>query len=254
MGWLIDAFKWLGDGENWQGTDGVAHRLVEHVWLSASAVAIAVLIALPLAVWLGHIGRGGFLAINITNVGRAVPTFAVLTLLALAPSPFGLNTTSTLTSLVLFALPPILTNTYVGMREVDPGAVDAARGMGMSGWEVTRRVELPLAVPLMMAGIRLAATQVVATATIAALVAGGGLGRIITAGFARQDQPQLVAGALVVAVLALAVEGLMEIVTRVTDPMRRANRTIVRAGGVAGEPGQIRDEVVTEAGMKGADV
>ena len=126
--------------------------------------------------WLGHIGRGGVLAVNVTNIGRAVPTFAVLTLLALAPAPFGLNTTSTLTALVLFALPPILTNTYVGMREVDPGAVDAARGMGMSGWQVTRRVELPLAVPLLMAGVRLAAMQVVATATIAALVAGGGLG------------------------------------------------------------------------------
>jgi osmoprotectant transport system permease protein len=244
MGWLFDAFGWLADGDNWKGTDGVAHRLVEHVWLSGASVAVAVVLALPLAIWLGHIGRGGFLAINVTNIGRAVPTFAVLTLLALAPSPFGLNTTSTLTSLVLFSLPPILTNTYVGMREVDPGAVDAARGMGMSGWEVTRRVELPLALPLIMAGVRLAATQVVATATIAALVAGGGLGRIITAGFARQDQPQLVAGALVVAVLALAVEGLMEVLQRTTDPMRRANR-------VAG-PG-IRDEVVTEPGMKGTD-
>jgi osmoprotectant transport system permease protein len=251
MGWLLDAFGWLADGENWRGTDGVAHRLVEHIWLSAAAVGIAVVIALPLAIWLGHIGRGGFLAINVTNIGRAVPTFAVLTLLALAPAPFGLNTTSTLTALVLFALPPILTNTYVGMREVDPGAVDAARGMGMNGWEIVRKVELPLAIPLVMAGIRLAATQVVATATIAALVAGGGLGRIITAGFARQDQPQLVAGALVVALLALAVEGLMEVVQRVSDPMRRANRTIVRG---AAHGGEIRDEVVTEAGMKGADV
>ena len=120
MGWLIDAFGWLADGDHWGGPDGVAHRLVEHVWLSAAAVAIAVVIALPLAIWLGHIGRGGILAVNVTNIGRAVPTFAVLTLLALAPSPFGLNTTSTLTALVLFALPPVLTNTYVGMREVDP--------------------------------------------------------------------------------------------------------------------------------------
>src|SRR5919107_1593970 len=121
MGWLFDALAWLGDGGNWSGPEGVAARLVEHVWLSAAAVAIACLIALPLAVWLGHIGRGGVLAVNVTNIGRAVPTFAVLTLLALAPAPFGLNTTSTLTALVLFALPPILTNAYVGMREVDPG-------------------------------------------------------------------------------------------------------------------------------------
>jgi osmoprotectant transport system permease protein len=245
MGWLFDAFGWLGNGDNWSGSDGVAARLVEHIWLSAAAVAIACLIGLPLAVWLGHIGRGGVLAVNITNIGRAVPTFAVLTLLALAPYPFGLNTTSTLTALVLFALPPILTNTYVGMREVDPGAVDAARGMGMSGWQVTRRVELPLAVPLMMAGVRLGATQVVATATIAALVAGGGLGRVITAGYARQDQPQLVAGAIVVALLALAVEVLMEVVQRVSDPMRRANRT---------RSGVDRDDLVTEPGMKGTGI
>jgi osmoprotectant transport system permease protein len=249
MQWLWDAFGWLGDGRNWQGEDGVANRLVEHVWLSVAAVLIACVIALPLAVWLGHVGRGGFLAVNVTNIGRAVPTFAVLTLLALAPEPFGLNTTSTLTALVLFALPPILTNTYVGMREVDPGAVDAARGMGMGGWHVVRRVELPLAVPLVMAGIRLSATQVVATATIAALVAGGGLGRIITAGFARQDQAQLVAGAIVVALLALSVEGIMEVLQRVSDPMRRAHRS-----GGGPRRGAIRDEVVTEAGMKGADV
>jgi osmoprotectant transport system permease protein len=256
MGWLFDALAWLGDGENWTGPDGVAARLVEHVGLSAAAVAIACLIALPLAVWLGHIGRGGVLAVNVTNIGRAVPTFAVLTLLALAPSPFGLNTTSTLTALVLFALPPILTNTYVGMREVDPGAVDAARGMGMSGWEVVRRVELPLAVPLVMAGVRLGATQVVATATIAALVAGGGLGRIITAGYARQDQAQLIAGAIVVAVLALAVEGVMAVLQRVSDPMRpaRASQRAATTGATTdGAPAGIRDDVVTEPGMNRAD-
>jgi osmoprotectant transport system permease protein len=221
MGWLAGAIGWLADGDNWRGANGVATRLVEHITLSAAAVVIACLVALPLAVWLGHIGRGGALAVNVSNIGRAVPTFAVLTLLGLAPEPFGLNTTSTLTALVLFALPPLLTNTYVGMREVDPNAVDAARGMGMNGWQVVRRVELPLAVPLVMAGVRLSAVQVVATATIAALVAGGGLGRIITAGFATQDQDQLIAGAIVVGLLALLVEGLMELVQRRADPMRR---------------------------------
>jgi osmoprotectant transport system permease protein len=250
MGWLLDALAWLANGENWQGPDGVSARLWEHVWLTAATVTIACLVALPLAIWLGHTGRGGFVAVQVTNIGRAVPTFAVLTLLALAPSPFGLNTTSTLTALVLFALPPILTNAYVGMREVDPGAVDAARGMGMSGWEMVRRVELPLAVPLVMTGVRLAATQVVATATIAALVAGGGLGRIITAGFAAQDQAQLVAGAIVVALLALAVEVVMALIQRVSDPMRRVGAAARDTVGAAG----IRDDVVTEAGMKGADV
>jgi osmoprotectant transport system permease protein len=225
MEWLTGALAWLTDGANWQGAEGIWTRLVEHVVISAAAVVIACVLALPLAVWLGHIGRGGVLAVNVSNIGRAVPTFAVLTLFTLAPSPLGFSTTSILTALVLFALPPVLTNTYVGMREVDPGAVDAARGMGMSGWQVVRQVELPLAAPLVMAGVRLSAVQVVATATIAALVAGGGLGRIITAGFSTQDQDRLIAGAILVTVLALVVEGLMEVLQRRSDPMRRARRS-----------------------------
>jgi len=198
--------------------------------LSAAAVGIGCLLALPVALWLGHVGRGGTLAVNVSNIGRAVPTFAVLVLLALAPEPFGLGTLSTLTALVLFAIPPVLTNTYVGMREVDPATVEAARGMGMGGWQVLRRVELPLAVPLLMNGVRLAAVQVVATATIAALVAGGGLGRIITDGFAVQDQAQLVAGAICVLVLALAVEGAMALLQRSVDPMGTVRRRSGRSG------------------------
>ena len=221
MGWLVDALRWLADGAHWQGADGVPARLVEHVGLSAAAVGIGCLVALPLGLWLGHVRRGGAFAVASGNLARAVPTFAVLVLLALAPAPFGLSTLSTLTALVLFAVPPLLTNAYVGVVEVDPAVVDAARGTGLSGWQVLRRVELPLAVPLVMNGVRLAAVQVVATATIAALVAGGGLGRIIVEGFGRQDQPQLVAGALLVLALALLVEGGMELLQRRADPLRR---------------------------------
>lgn len=223
---LIDAFGWLADPANWQGPDGVATRLVEHLQLTVASVAIACLIAIPIALWLGHIGKGGTLAINVSNVGRAVPTFAVLVLLFL--TPLGLSVWSTIIALVLFAIPPILTNTYVGMREVDRDVVDAARGMGMAGTQLLGKVELPLAVPLLMNGVRLAAVQVVATATIAALVAGGGLGRIITNGFGRQDLPQIVAGAILVAALALAVEALMEWLQRRLDPLRRARRARVR--------------------------
>ena len=226
MQWLWDAFGWLADSSHWHGEAGIPNRLIQHVGLSAAALGIACLIALPLALWLGHIGRGGLLAVNVSNIGRAVPTFALLVLLSLAPSPFGLGTTSVLTALVLFAIPPILTNTYVGIREVDRGVVDAARGMGMSGPQVLFGVELPLAVPLLMTGVRLAAVQVVATVTIAALVAGGSLGRIITSGFDRQDQPELVAGALLVAVLAVTVEVLMGRLQRSADPLRqRATQT-----------------------------
>ncbi len=220
MNLLFDAFGWLADPANWQGPDGVPARLVEHLWLTAASLAIACLVALPVGLWLGHLGRGGTLAINISNVCRAIPTLAILVLLVMGPT--GLSIWSTIIALVLFAVPPVLTNTYVGMREVDRDAVEAARGMGMSGGQLLRKVELPLAIPLIMSGVRLATVQVVATATIAALVAGPGLGRIITAGFARRDHPQMVAGAILVAVLALAIEGLMELLQRRVDPMRAA--------------------------------
>ena len=220
MGWLADVVAWFRDGEHWQGPNGVPQRLLEHVGVSAAALGIACLLAIPLALWLGHVRRGGGLAVNVSNVGRAVPTYAVLVLLVLAPDPFGLSTLSILVALVVFAIPPVLTNTYIGVREVDPAAVDAARGMGMSGPQVLAKVELPLAVPLLMDGVRLAAVQVVATATIAALVAGGGLGALITDGFGRQDQAEVVAGAICVLVLALTVEGSMALLQRWVNPLR----------------------------------
>ena len=203
---LRDVWDWFTDPSNWQGVDGVPHRLAEHLLLSVAAVAIGCLIALPLALWLGHIGRGGFVALTMSNLSRAVPVLAVLVMLALAPSPFGLSTFSTLTAFVLFAMPPLLTTTYVGIRGVDRDVVDAARGMGMGPWQLLWRVEVPLAKPLIITGLRLAAVQVVATVTLAAFVAGGGLGRIIASGYGRQDDAELVAGALLVAALALTTE------------------------------------------------
>ncbi|MEU8133180.1 ABC transporter permease [Streptodolium elevatio] len=205
MNTIESAWDWLTDGANWSGSDGVWQRLLEHVLLTVGCLAVAAAIALPVALWLGHIGKGGALAVNISNIGRAVPTFAVLALLGL--SPLGMGTTTTVVALVLFAIPPILTNAYVGMRGVDREVVEASKGMGMSGTQTLWRVELPLALPLVVTGLRTSAVQVVATATLAALVAGGGLGRIVTAGFQLQDQGQVVAGAFLVAVLALVVEG-----------------------------------------------
>lgn len=194
-------------------------RFVEHLWLTGVSLLLACLVAVPVGLWLGHVGRGGTVAINISNVGRAVPTFAALVLLSM--TPLRLSDWTTIIALVLFGLPPVLTNTYVGMREVDRDAVDAARGMGMGAVQLVRKVELPLAIPLIMNGIRLAAVQIVATATVAALIAGGGLGRIITAGFGRGDRPQMIAGAILVAVMALLVEALMEWLQRRVDPLRR---------------------------------
>ena len=214
---MNDVLAWFRDPEHWTGPGGVPTRMLEHVGLSAAALGIACALAVPLALWLGHVGRGGPLAVNVTNVGRAVPTFAVLVLLAIGPLGFG--PTSTITALVLFAVPPILTNGYVGMREVDRDVVEAARGVGLSPMQVVRRVELPLAVPLLLNGIRLAAVQVIATATIAALVAGGGLGSIILLGFGTQDQTTVVAGALLVAALALGTDLLFAVLTRLLDPL-----------------------------------
>jgi osmoprotectant transport system permease protein len=212
-------FDYLTTAANWTGQAGILHRLEQHAALTAVAVAVAAAVALPLGLALGHHGRGGTLAINITNVGRAIPTFAVLTLLTL--SPVGIGNTSTVIALVLFALPPLVTNSYIGLREVDPEARDAARGMGMSGWQLFRRVELPLGMPLVMAGIRIATVQVVATATIAALVGAGGLGRLITDGLSSHNQGELLSGAVVVMVLAVSVESLLALVQRRVDPLRR---------------------------------
>jgi osmoprotectant transport system permease protein len=223
--------EWFADPENWQGPDGIPARLSEHLLLTVTSLAIAAVAALPLACWLGHIGRGGALAVNLTNIGRAVPTFAVLALLGVSIGsgslgPYGRAGLATLIALILFALPPIVTNAYVGVHEVDPDLVEAARGMGMNGWQIFRRVELPLALPLILTGVRLALVQVWATATIAALVAGPGLGRIITAGFAFQDQAQVLGGALLVAVIALVLELAMAGLQRRSDPLRSQRRNV----------------------------
>ncbi|MET7852728.1 ABC transporter permease [Streptomyces avermitilis] len=223
MNTLTGAWDWLTDPANWAGADGIRHRLVQHLVLTVVCLVISCLIALPVALVLGHLGKGGALAVNISNVGRAVPTFAVLVLLLLTPiGKWGEG--PTVVALVLFAVPPLLTNAYVGMREVDRSVVRAARGMGMTGRQMLFRVELPLSLPLVMNGVRIAAVQLVATATIAALAGGGGLGRIITAGFNLASTPQVVAGAVLVAVFALIVEGVFEAVERLAPYWARGSR------------------------------
>lgn len=207
---LIDAFTYLTSGASWSGADGLGSRLGEHLLYSVLALALACFIAIPLGLWTGHTGRGGALVVNVGNAGRAVPTFAVLVLFVLMPPPFGANLFSYVLALALFSLPPLLTNTYTGVREVDRSVVDAARGMGLSGRQVLRDVEVPLARPLMVSGFRLAAVQVIATATVLGLVGGGGLGRTITTGFAVQDQGMVIGSALLVALVALLVEWLLE--------------------------------------------
>ncbi|MFF1835130.1 ABC transporter permease [Streptomyces sp. NPDC058231] len=220
MGVLGEAWTWLTTGANWSGESGAAHRLVEHLYVSGVSLALACAIALPVALYLGHIGKGGALAVNLSNAGRAIPVFAVLALFMVSPLR-NAGYLPTIIALVLFAVPPLLTNAYVGMTEVDRSVAEAARGMGMSGGQLFVRVELPLAYPLIMTGLRSAAVQVVATATIAAMAGQGGLGRIITAGFNTYDTPQVVAGALLVAGLALLVEAALVGLDRALSPLRR---------------------------------
>ena len=162
------------------------HRLLEHVELSAGAVLTAAVIALPIGLVLGHLRKGGAVAVNVANVGRALPSLA---LLILAQDIFGIGVRPAYVALVALALPPIVTNTFIGVRDVDADVREAARGMGMRGSQMLWRVELPLAMPLVVAGVRTAAVNVVATATLAAIIAGGGLGRFIVDGVAPAATP-----------------------------------------------------------------
>lgn len=210
------AFVYLNDPFNWTRTGGILDLLTEHVLISVAAVLLGAVVALPLGVALGSTGRGGGAVVVLSNVSRAVPTLALLTVFAV--TPLGFSDTATILALALFAFPPMLTNTFVGFREVDRDVREAARAMGMSRGQVVRRVELPLALPLVMTGVRTAAVQVVATATLAALVGGGGLGRIINLGFGQQDYAVMIAGALLVAVLSLLTEVLLVLATAALAP------------------------------------
>ncbi len=218
---------WLNDPLNWTNPDGILARTREHLEISAAAVALACLVAWPVGIWLGHTGRGGGLIVSVANLARAVPTVALLTIFPLTFLGFGYP--PIIVALAIFAVPPLLANAYLGLREVDPDVRDAARGMGLSGRQVVARVELPLAVPYLAGGFRTAAVQVVATATLAAFVNGGGLGMIISRGFGlgiASGGGQIVAGGLVVIVLCLTLEGLLAMAERLLTPraLRRPGR------------------------------
>jgi osmoprotectant transport system permease protein len=227
MGVIESLIGWLAAPARWQGSDGIPTRLGEHLLLSVVCVLASAAIALPLGVALGHFRKGGFLAMNVANVGRALPSMALLALAL--PVAFALNLGlgfwPTFLALVPLGLPPILTNAYIAVSEVDRDVVDSARGMGMSQWQILSRVELPLAAPLIVDGIRNSAVAIVATATLGALVAGGGLGRYIVDGLQRQESPRILAGALLVALMAIATEYSLGLVQRMVTP-RGAHRAI----------------------------
>ncbi len=230
MNVLGDAWSYLTTWSNWTGDRGMLHLLEQQLLLTFTAMLIAMVVGLPMALWLGHLGKGGFLAINITNIGRAIPTFAMLAILVTADfpgvrefGPYGRAGLATLLALALFALPPLITNSYVAVREVPDDVKQAADGMGMTGAQKFFRVELPLALPLITSGVRLALVQVWATATIAALVAGPGLGRVITDGFFRTNYGKGIAGAIVVGLVALVLELLAAAMQRRVAPARNGS-------------------------------
>lgn len=208
MEFVAAVIAWLADPAHWQGPDGIPVRLLEHVELSGASLLAAALVALPLGSLVGHSGRGAFLVLSIANVGRALPSLAILGLAL----PFTIQLFHVLefwpafVALTVLAIPPVLTNTWVGIREVERDLVEAARGMGMGPVQVLWRVEIPVALPVILGGLRTAAVQVVATATLGAYVAGGGFGRYVIDGIARNELDRIVAGALLVAVLSIATE------------------------------------------------
>jgi osmoprotectant transport system permease protein len=209
---------WLADGAHWQGYDGILHRAAEHMEYSLAALLIAALIAIPLGLYIGHTARGRILVVNAVGAARAIPSLGLLLLaiLWLGPKLSGDIAFLVPTGLVLvvLAIPPILSGAYAGVEGVDPAARDAAIGMGMRGTEVLRHVEFPCALPLIMSGIRSAMLQVIGTATIAAVVGLGGLGRFLIDGLAVRDTPQTASGAVLVAVLALIVDMGLALVQR----------------------------------------
>ena len=253
---MNDVLVWLNDPLNWSGTrftPGIGAQIAAHLGYTAIALGIAGVIAFPLGLALGHTGRAGWL-VSVANSLRSLPTVGLLILLYVVVSPLitgrgnAVYLVPTEIVLVLLALPAVLANTHAGVRNVDPAVRDAARGMGMTGRQVLFRVELPNALPLVFSGVRSAALQVIATATIAAYVGLGGLGRYVYDGLASRDFGQMAGGAVLVAALALVVDLVLAVVQRFSVSRGVSGRF---ARGSAG--GDSRTAAVTElAGAEGA--
>lgn len=232
MNQFVHAVHWILTGSNWsrvQLGSGIGGQLGYHVELSAISLAVAAAIAVPVGMAVGHARRGQFATVSIANVGRAIPSFALLVLAFIVVSnvrpSLGFSMLPTAIALVVLAIPPILINTYVGIEGVDAATVEAARGMGLSPGQVLIDIEVPLAAPLIMAGLRTSAVAVVATATLAGFAGGGGLGVFLYLGFAQAGQEQiLIGGAILVALLAIATDVLFALLERAVTPRTRSSR------------------------------
>lgn len=216
----MDLIGWLADAQQWSGPDSIPVRLYEHIVLSALPLLTGVAIAVPIGLAVGHSGRYRLAVVTVANVGRALPTFALLVIFLplVLRAGLGLGFWPVFFPLLLLAIPPLLVNAYVAVDEVDRDVREAARAMGMRPLQMLLRVELPLGLPLIFAGLRVAAVQVIATAALGALVASGGLGRYIIDGIALQQTERLVAGAVLVAALALAADAALGWLERRSAP------------------------------------
>lgn len=208
-----DTATWLTDSAHWIGSEGIPHRLVEHVGYSALTVGLSALVAVPLGLWIGHTGRWRGIAVAASGALRALPTLGLLTWSVLL---VGIGLTGPTLALVILAIPPLLAGTYAGVESVDRPTIDAARAQGFTEWQVLSKVEIPLALPLLVGGFRSATLQVIATATVAAYVGLGGLGRYLIDGQAYRDYPQMVGGSVLVIALALIADGVFVGVQRLS--------------------------------------
>jgi osmoprotectant transport system permease protein len=232
---LAKVVAWFASPDTWSGPDAIPIRVAEHVGISVASLLIAGAIALPIGLAIGHTGRGASFAINLANLGRAIPSLAAIGIVvpftqAIDPD-LGFGLYPTVIGMVVLAIPPILVNAYTGIAEVDRDLVESARGMGLREREILRGVEIPVAIPVLFAGIRSAAVQVIATATLGAIYAFGGLGRYIVDGVAQNDNGKLFGGVFLVAILALGSEASLSILQRVlTSPgLRRVEPSAARS-------------------------
>lgn len=222
-------WSWFASAANWAGDDGIWNRLGQHLAYSALSLLIAALVAVPLGLWIGHSGRGRVVAVGLVNGARAIPTLGLLfiSVLVLAPRISGADAflVPSILVLVVLAAPPLLAGAYAGVAQVDPAVRDAGLGMGLTRWQLLWQIELPCALPLLFGGLRSAALQVVATATIAATVSVGGLGRFLIDGLAYRDYTMMAGGAILVGALALGVDAVLAGVQRLVVSAGLRSRT-----------------------------
>ncbi|MDJ0470755.1 ABC transporter permease [Rhodococcoides fascians] len=215
MNLFSEAFSYILDGANWAGPTGIGARLLEHMWYSLLAVVLSAAVAIPIGLIIGHLRRGDAVVVGLVNALRSLPTLGVLVFLVLV---IGLGLIPPIIALVLLGIPPLLAGTYSGIANVDAHVVDAARAMGMTESQVLLRVEIPNALPLILGGLRNTTLQIIATATVAAYVNLGGLGRYIFDGLALYDYGRVLVGAILVALLTLVVDGLLALAVWTSVP------------------------------------